>query len=276
MSYSPVEIASAFVQAGELDEALRVLDDHLHAHPDDDEARRWRIAVRMHLPGDAAQHAALHDLDAIRQPIAEDAWRRSIALQTLGDLEGANAAIADALQQWPDDEGLIERRLYLLTLMGNRRAAERLLATLPRTWRWLMHSAELAAESARDADALADYSAALADLERSLDPSEPFAANLKAQLLLGRGRVLATTGAYAAAHADFADAQALLPHDPMLTFQRGLLASLQGDLIQALSVCGEAMTAANADEQAQMEQILRGDPRYAALAMLLLQGDADI
>ena len=62
----------------------------------------------------------------------------------------------------------------------------------------------------------------------------------------------------------------------MLAFQRGLLAALRGELVEALSRCGDAMTDAGADEQAQMEHILRADPRYAALAMLLLQGDADI
>ena len=256
-----------------MDEALRLLNQQLSEDPDDDEARRWRVAVLMHLPGDERQQAALADLDAMRTPVADDFWRRSIALQTLGDLGAAESVV---LAQWPDDEQLIERQLYLLTLAGKRRRAEALLATLPRTWRWLMWAGELAGESARDAEAISIYTEALADLERSLNTADPFAANIKAQLLLSRAQVRATAGAFADADADYAAAQAIVPDDPMLLFKRGLLASLQGDLIQALSLCGDSLTAANESEQAQMEHILRGDPRYAALAMLILQGDADI
>lgn len=276
MSYSLLERVSAYVQAGELDDALQLLNHHLSQNPDDDDARRWRVAVLMHQPGDAAQRAALADLDAIQQPIPDDLWRRSIALQTLGDLDGAKAVVREARSQWPDDEGLIERELYLLALAGNRRAAERLLATLPRTWRWLTWAGELAVESARDMEAIDIYTEALADLKRSLDTSDPFAANLKAQLLLSRARVFATVADFAAADADFAAAQAILPNDPMIDFQRGLLASLLGDLVQALALCGDAFASANEAEQAQMEHILRSDPRYAPLAMLMLQGDADI
>lgn len=276
MSYSRLDLVSAHVQAGELDDALRLLDQQLSEQPDDDDARRWRAAVLMHLPGDEAQRAALADLDALRTPIPDDALRRSIALQTLGDLTGANAVIDDARASWPDDETLIERRLYLLTLAHDHSAAEALLATLPRTWRWLLWAADLARERARDTDSIALYSEALTDLERSLDSRDPFVANLKAQAFLGRARVLATTGAYADADADFAAAQSILPQDPMIDFQRGLLASLQSDMIQALALCGDALTAASEQEQQQMEHILRHDPRHAALAMLLLQGDADI
>lgn len=276
MSYSPLELVSACVQSGDMDEALRLLDQQLTENPDDDDARRWRVAVLMHLPGEARQQAALADLDALRTPIADDFWRRSIALQTLGDLGAAEAVVLAALEQWPDDEQLIERQLYLLTLAGKHRRAENLLARLPRTWRWLMWAGELAAESARDAEAIAIYSEALADLDATLDTSAPFAANIKAQLLLSRAQVQATAGVFAGADADYAAAQAVLPTDPTIRFRRGLLASLQGDLIQALSLCGDALTAANEAEQAQMEQILRSDPRYAALAMLILQGDADI
>ena len=276
MPYSILEQVGAHVQSGDMDEALRLLDQQLSENPNDDEARRWRVAVLMHLPGDERQWAALADLDAMRAPVADDFWRRSIALQTLGDLSAAEAVVLAALEQWPDDEQLIERQLYLLTLAGKRRRAEALLARLPRTWRWLMWAGELAGESARDAESIAIYTEALADLEGSLNTSEPFAANIKAQLLLSRAQAQATAGAFAEADADYAAAQVIVPDDPMLLFKRGLLASLQGDLIQALSLCGDSMTAANEREQEQMEHILRGDPRYAALAMLILQGDADI
>ncbi len=276
MPYSLLERVGAHVQSGDMDAALRLLDQQLSQHPEDDESRRWRVAVLMHLPGDERQQAALADLDAMRAPIADDTWRRSIALQTLGDLNAAEAVVLAALEQWPGDEQLIERQLYLLMLAGKRRRAQALLDRLPRTWRWLTWAGELATESARDADAIAIYTEALADLERSLDTSDPFAANIKAQFLLSRAQVQATAGAFAEADADYAAVEAIVPNDPMIRFKRGLLASLQGDLIQALSLCGDSLTTGNDNEQAQMEHILRGDPRYAALAMLILQGDADI
>jgi tetratricopeptide (TPR) repeat protein len=276
MSYNILELVDAHVQSGDLDTALELLNPHLSAHPTDDDARRWRVAILMHLPGDDRQQAALADLDAIGTPIPDDVLRRSIALQTLGELKAAQSVIRDALKHWPADEQLTERLLYLLTLAGDHANAERVLATLPRTWRWLLWAGEVAAETARDTDAIAAYSDALIDLERSLDTADPFAANIKAQILLGRAQVHATIGAFYDADDDYAAAQALLPNDSLLLFKRGLLASLQGDLIQALSVCGDALTQANEYEQSQMEHILRTDPRHAPLAMLLLQGEGDL
>ena len=276
MSFSALDLASAHVQAGELDEALRVLNQHLSQFPDDDAARRWRLAVLMHAGDEAGKLAALRELDQMVTPVPDDAIRRSLILQSLGRLDEALDAVVRARERWPDDESLIERLLSLHLLRNDDEHAWRLLSSLPRVWRWLVWAGDIAVESDRIADAIAAYTQALEDLERQFDTDSPFAANMRANLLLKRARALMTNGAFAEAAADFAEAQAIVPDDPMIGFNRGLLALLQGDLVQALALCGEALTAASEVLRNQMERILRGDPRYAPLAMLLLQGDADI
>lgn len=276
MSYSPLELAGAYLQAGEPEQALNVLSRRLEQHPADDDARRWRAAVLMHLGGETNHQAALADLDRVASPNADDLWRRSLILQALGQPAEALDVLLAARERWPDDEQLIERHIDLLMQARDDEAARALLETLPRSWRWLSWAGDVAVERGLDDEALDAYSDALADLERRLDTAEPFAANMKAHLLLRRAQVCASSGAFAQAAADYADAQRIVPGDLMIVFNRGLLASLQGDLIQALSLCGEALSAAGETLQAQMEYILRGDPRYAPLAMLLLQGDADI
>ena len=68
-------------------------------------------------------------------------------------------------------------------------------------------------------------------------------------------------------------AHALMPDDSMLPFSRGLIAAQQGILVEAVALCAGALTDAPAFLREQMEATLRGDPRYAALAVLLLEQD---
>ena len=44
--YNPITLADAFIQAGELDDALDALNQHLEANPSDDDARRVDIDMR--------------------------------------------------------------------------------------------------------------------------------------------------------------------------------------------------------------------------------------
>jgi tetratricopeptide (TPR) repeat protein len=277
MAPTPLEIAQAFVSAGELADALEPLNQHLAANADDQAARRLRIAVLMRLPGDDHQRMALADLDSLSDPGAEDEWRRSIVWQTLGDLGQAADVLAKARTRWPDDEGLIERHLYLLMHNRDYAGAQTLLATLPRTWRWLIWAGDVAMEYTTSAEAVACYTEALADLDRQFDvASNPFAANIQAQLFLSRAHAYMGDQAHVLADADFAAAQSIIPDDLMIPFYRGLIAAERGDLVMGISLCGEALNQANDWMRESMESMLRINPRYAGLVALLFQGDADV
>lgn len=187
MAYSPLQMAEAFIRAGELMDALEALDRHLSAQAGDDNARRLRAAVLQRLPGEGRQRAALDDLDHLTQPTAEDWVQRSIISQALDDWEAANAAMEQARRLKPDDERMTER--YLLTLEKSHReaAAGALLDSLPRTWRWLQLAGDLAGRSGDKKAALACYNAALEHLDQVQDTvHNPFAANLKTVLTLKR------------------------------------------------------------------------------------------
>jgi len=276
MAHTPLEIAQAFIAAGELPDALEPLNEHLAANPGDEMARRLRIAVLMRLPGEDPQRKALADLDALPDAGAEDEWRRSIVWQTLGDLTQAAAVLAEARKRWPDDDGLIERHLYLLTHNHDYAGAQRLLGTLPRTWRWLIWAGDVAMEHTSPAEAAACYTEALADLDKQFDVvNNAFAANIQAQLFLNRAHAQIGMQAFDLADADFAAAQVIVPDDPMIPFYRGLMAAERGDLTAGVSLCGEALTQASDWMRESMESMLRINPRYIGLVALLFQGDAD-
>lgn len=185
MNYSPLQLAEAFIQTGELTDALDALNNHLSDKPADDEAWRLRAAVLMRLPTEAELRRALADLDSVSVVSADDWVKRSIILGRLEDWGAASAAMQQAHQMRPDDERISER--YIETLAKSRQVAQAfsLLAALPRTWRWLQIAGDLA-RAAGDAQAAArDYSEAIAHLDSQLDTiNNEIAANLKAILVM--------------------------------------------------------------------------------------------
>ncbi|MEO8393720.1 MAG: hypothetical protein ABI700_12085, partial [Chloroflexota bacterium] len=92
--HTPIELAEAFIQTGELGDALDALNQHLQAQPDDEGARRLRASVLLHLPNRARE--ALADLDALAAPSTDDLLLRAQTLEALGDSEAAFAAIEQA------------------------------------------------------------------------------------------------------------------------------------------------------------------------------------
>jgi tetratricopeptide (TPR) repeat protein len=185
MTYSPLQLADAFIRTGELSDALEALNAHLASSPDDDEARRLRVAVLMRLPGDESARLALADLDQLSTANTDDLVQRSIIQQGLGDWKAANAAMEQAHRLRPDDERISERYVETLAKSGQVARAFTLLASLPRTWRWL----QIAGDLARDTDnfhvAAYHYADAIAHLESQMDTtSNDIAANLKAILVM--------------------------------------------------------------------------------------------
>jgi predicted Zn-dependent protease len=277
MAYSAVELANAFIQAGELQDALDALNPHLAANPTDDQALRLRAAVLIRLRSDEHLRAALTDLNALASPTVNDLVQKANVCQMLGDLESAKQAILAARILAPDQENLVQHHVYMLMAFHQYEEGRALIDSMPQTWVWLQMSGDLASEYEGEERAIADYSRALTLLEVAFDTSaEKFAQGIKANMLANRATMYATLERYTEAAADYDAARALVPDDMMMTFLRGLVAADMGDLTEALSLCGEALTDANDTFRASMENILRSNPRFMALAALLLQGDADV
>jgi tetratricopeptide (TPR) repeat protein len=274
MQYTPMQLAEAFIQAGELNDALEALHIHLEEHPGDPTGLRLRAAVYFQMRERQHFQAALADLNALERSTAEDEIKKATAQQYLDDLPGAEATLAAAWAEFPDDEAVAEH--YFFVLMRERKfpEARMMIDAMPREWRWLNLSGDLASEYEGEAKAIDDYSRALKHMSKAFNlDTDQFAWPIQANILANRARMYATLGHYDEAEEDFLAAQERIPDDPMLPFLRGLVAADKGDLTEAVAVCGDAMSQANDVLRESMEGMLRNNSRYAGLAMLLLEGD---
>jgi predicted negative regulator of RcsB-dependent stress response len=273
MPYSPLELADAFIRAGELEDALDALNQHLATVDGDqrDETLRLRAAVLARFPDQPARlRAALADYAALPSPTAEDEDRRAALHEQLGDARSAAEALERARVLAPDDDRLTERQIALLVDHGWLDEAMVITTALPETWRWLLWRGDIALARKRDADALGQYTAALAHFEAHVDQSSRLAMNLKAQILIKRARAYRHLKRCIEAEADYRGAEAIIPNDPTLMFNRGLLAYDCKGLRHALPLCRDALDLAPPGLREWMRQKLREDPRYRALAGALL------
>jgi tetratricopeptide (TPR) repeat protein len=259
-------MAEAFIQAGELADALEMLDVHLAANPGDDAARRLRAAARSRLGGADNMLAGVADLDALSNRTANDEVQRSILLMQLNDDTGARGALARAHELAPDDERITERYIDVVDVAE----ARKLVDTLPKTWGWLKKAGDLAIKADDHAAAVDRYTAALERLD-SLAPLNSFLASQQALLRLARAHAAFALGRYPEAGNDFAAAEAVFPNDVLITLQHGLAVFLSGDADTGTSLCRRALAQAGQSPQ-QVEQVwrvLHSDPRCSALSQRL-------
>src|SRR5215203_4153014 len=113
MAYSAIELANAFVQAGELQDALDALNPHLAANPTDDDALRLRAAVLIRLRTHEHLRAALVDLESLSSPTVNEFVQKANLYQMLNDLDGATQAILAARALAPDQEHLVQHQVYM-------------------------------------------------------------------------------------------------------------------------------------------------------------------
>lgn len=187
MPYSPMQLAEAFIQTGELSDAVEALNTQIEANPTDDAARRLRSAVRLRLDGQHDLQLALADLDALTEVGADDHVQRSIIQQRLGDWKQAHGSMESARSLRPSDEWVAER--YALTLEHTQgvAAARAFVATQPQTWRWLQLAGDLARAMGDVIAADAHYAAALVHLESKMNTeTDALGINLKSVLVLKR------------------------------------------------------------------------------------------
>jgi tetratricopeptide (TPR) repeat protein len=270
MPRAALQLAEAFILAGELAEALDALNQHLAAIPDDDDVYRLRAAVLQRLPGDGHLTQALSDLDHLTHPTSADHLQRSIILESCGDHYGAVSAVEQARRLAPGDERLAERQLHLLLRQGELDAADQLLTEQPKTWCWQQWRGDVAALRGQHNDAIMLYTAALAELQNAFPAASRWADSLSGRLLLARAETCFEAGEFDRAEADYASAERLIPGEPIIAFRRGLLAALRGDSGLAQALCRAALDQAGTGLRPQMERLLRDDPRFPGLAEALL------
>lgn len=277
-----LEIAEAFIQAGELQDALEYLNKHIEEKGANDAALRLRAAVMARLSG--RYRDALDDLDALTQQQPDDYILRAVLLELSGQPEAALQASADGHAAHPHSDRMTEHYLYLLRRQGEFERASAVIAELPESWRWSQWAGDLSVDRGEDKDAIIHYDAAIQTLQVRYYLSDSKAAYILedegisdaasltipavyARLLLARAHCLRRLGHYSAAEADYERAQTLIPDDPAIPFNRGLVAFHMGDTVQAKGLIEGALREANPMLKAEMQDVLKLDS-YAGLLSL--------
>jgi tetratricopeptide (TPR) repeat protein len=262
-----LELAEAFLQAGELSDALDALDQHLQQQPQDDDARRLRVEILLRLPEDRAREA-LADLDALLTRTPRDLLLRAKACDLLGDRDAAYAAAAQAWEQgYEERPQVLETMLRLLLEKRDADSGLHLLADLPKTREWLEWRGKFYALKGDYRGAAEHFCSAIDSLGGAGDP---LIAVQRAALLLRRADTYRRLKRWADAEADYRAAEAIIPDDPLIPFNRGLLIFEQGNLRGALPLCRDALDNAPAGLRDTMRDAITTDPRYKTLAQALL------
>jgi tetratricopeptide (TPR) repeat protein len=152
MSHSPMELAAAYIRAGELADALDALNEHLTNDPGDDDARRTRVEVRLRLGGERHWTAALDELAALSETTAADHYTRSVLLERLGRLDEAQSAARAAVDVAADEAfrgKAVDRLLDLAHKRGDADGALRV--ALENDWAGRAGDAALALDDAQAA-----------------------------------------------------------------------------------------------------------------------------
>jgi len=263
VSYTPMQLAEAYLETGELNLALAALDEHLTAFPQDDSARRLRVQVLRDFPEGIA--TALADLDALAEPNASDYGVRGSILLGQGDVLGAAAAYERAWTLSP--VGYAEFYFRVLKDLGQYERALVVLDSLPQAWHWHQAHGEVDALRGDLPTALAHFTQAAAKLSAliAVAKDKRLLIAMQANLLLKRADAYRRSGRYAQADADYQAAEAAEPGDAAIPFNRGLVRFEQGDLDAAVRLCRDGWSRANADMRAAMRAELTTDARYQPL-----------
>lgn len=266
MPYSPQQLIEAFIHAGELSDALDVLNAALTENPQDDTLRRLRVQVYLRKNSPQSDHAALNDLAQMALTSA-DHYTHSVLLErTEPTLTPALDAIQRAYDSAPDDNlrsRSLERKLDLLRKHGDLPQA----LALAISQGWLQWAADAAAELDDTALAIDYYTRTLEGLPKLYEVITPsIVANIEARVRLKRAAAYQQRGDYARAEEDYAAAQAHIPNDPMIAFNRAVLLWRAGNpLADALALMLPAYQSAPPLLQKLMRDELAATPALAPL-----------
>ena len=266
MPYSPMQLAESFIRTGELTDALDALNQQLEQQPQDDEARRLRIDVLLRLTETDYLQQALTDINALSTITAADYQRESVLHERLGDMAKALESMQKAHELTPDDERLSERLLNLLMSQKQYAAALELVYEQAKSWRWLQYEGDVLALTGDDTLATARYGLVLAQLDELEGVMRAdYLQGMKARVLLARAHAYRRLQQIDTAREHYQAAQLLLPKDPTISFNLGLLDALSGDLEKAVTQCRAALANAPKMLQGEMHESIRNETLYSEL-----------
>jgi predicted negative regulator of RcsB-dependent stress response len=261
-----MQLAEAFLKTGEIQDALDALNQELSDKPDNEAARRLRIQVLSSLAGEANLKQAIEDFAKLATASAEDYQRLSILQERLGNKAAAIEAIAKAREHAPEDERLTERYLDLLLSQKHYQTALELVQQQSSSWRWNEREGDILALMGNDGKANDCYQQAQDKLQAYESVMRPdYFHALKARLLLARAHTERRLASLDTARQLYESAQALLPKDPTIAFNLGLLELQRGDKAAAIQQCQDALVSASETLKREMLNSLDDEDFKAAL-----------
>jgi tetratricopeptide (TPR) repeat protein len=266
MPYSPMQLAESFIKTGELTDALDALNQQLEQQPQDDEARRLRIDVLLRLEEADYLQAALAAINALAEITATDYQRESVLYERLGDTAKAIESMHKAHKLAPTDERLSERLLNLLMAQKQYAAALKLVREQAKSWRWLQYEGDVLVLMGDDTLATARYGLVLAQLDTFEGVMRAdYLQGIKARVLLVRAHAYRRLQQIETAREHYQAAQMLVPQDPTISFNLGLLEALSGNIEKAVEQCQTALTSAPQILQDEMRESIRNEVLYRKL-----------
>lgn len=238
MAYSPLQLANAFLQTGELADAKQVLTDYFAGNPNADDPD-YEAIIRLWLDllahGDEPdQRLALSEYYRLPDFSPTDHIKHAMTHYRLGELANARAILQTAVSQYPNHDRLTESLLFIYKKQGDFKAGLALLNTLPPKWVWARWSGDFALIGRDYAVAIAQYSQAIHLLEAQYGLSDDAPAMILSSSTMTDAEGLTIMGVYAElflaraeayrqnnqphdAKGDEARAKRLIPHDSTLT-----------------------------------------------------------
>ena len=271
-SYTPMELANAFIRTGELNDALEALNDQLTQNPDDTEAKRLRAAVRLRI-GDAIALAEAHaDLESLLDKTTGDYTQLSLLAERQNDLSTAIQAMEEACQLAPQDARLYERLVGLYMKQGDYAAALARVRQQPADWRWGQWEGDICVKMGDYAGALEAYHRVVQQLDERFDArANQVVGAIRTRVLMSCGFACRRSGRYDLAELLYDDAEAYYPDETAIPFNRGLIKALRGDLDTAERLCRTALDATdNAMLKDEMLTTLRNEADLQPLRIRLL------
>lgn len=233
MVYTALEMAEAFLKAGELDDALEALCEHLADHPLDAEALRLRGRLYGRI-GRASE--ALADYAAITQPEPDDHIEQANILSADGQAASAIVLLRDAHEAHPTCSRLAERLIRLLVDAGEVVEARRIAGDMGDMmqgtrsgWGWWSRAGDLAMMNDDPRTAAEYYGRAIGHFQRTADALSPVMQNVMGGWYCARAAAYIALDAPEAALRDYRTAAELIPDDASIRFQIGLLIFQHGD-----------------------------------------------
>lgn len=274
MPYSPMQLAEAFVKTGELTDALDALNQQLDEQPHDEEARRLRIDVFLRLEEEDYLQHALVDITALEDITVADYQRESVLQERLGNVDKAIAAMYKGCKLAPENERLTERLLHLLMSQKQYSDALKLVHEQDKSWRWLQYGGDILVLSREDTLAITQYEAVLELLEEQVGVLRAdYLQAIKARVILALAHAYRRLSQTNTAREYYDLAQTLIPKDPTIGFNLGLLDALSNDLDKAVNRCKTALKNAPTMLRDEMLNAIREDATYSELWLKITAND---